>query len=229
MLFLPGTLCTGEVFDHQAQALGLVAARIALVRFENECSLDEMADTAAHQIDPAEPAAVVGFSMGGMVALTLARLWPQRVAKLALINSNAHADLPGRPEARRRHLLSARREGMESVIERCYLDHYLHRQEPAHRRLILKMAGELGVDAFAAQSRALAARPDQAPCLQDLECPVLIVGSRNDPLCPPAVHVAMHELLPNSELVLLDDCGHFSTLEQAAAVSRALRNWYLSP
>ena len=227
VLLLPGTLCTGAIFDHQTRTLEALAPAVEVVQFHNESSIEEMVATVVRRIPPGVPAAIAGFSMGGMVALALARRAPERLAKLALINSNHHGDRPERRTRRLDQLSAATESDLPGLIERDYLPRYLHRQQPEHRALILEMARELGLDCFRAQTAALAGRQNANETLRALDCPTLIIGSTEDPLCPPAVQTEMHRMVEHSDLLLLDNCGHFSTLERPTEVSHALRNWYL--
>jgi pimeloyl-ACP methyl ester carboxylesterase len=227
VLLLPGTLCTGAIFEKQLEALASLANRVETVPFRDERSIDEMAETVAGCIPPETGAAIAGFSMGGMVAMALARRHPGLVRKLALINTNSHAELPDRGKARQAHLAEARRRGVGKVVRDHYLPRYLERQSPEHRRLIIDMSEELGLDCFEAQAQALGSRPDSTTTLQGVACHTLILGSSGDALCPPEAHVEMHRIVSNSDLVLLGACGHFSTLERPEAVSSCLCSWYL--
>jgi len=227
VLLLPGTLCTGAIFEHQIKALEPLASRVEVVQFRRERSIEEMAATVAQRIPTGTAAAIAGFSMGGMVALALARQEPGKIARLALINSNHHGDRPERRTRRLDQLAAATESDLPGLIERDYLPRYLHRQRPGHRALILDMARELGMDCFRAQTAALADRPDASVSLRALDCPTLILGATDDPLCPPPVQLEMHRLAAHSDLVMLGDCGHFSTLERPEAVSDAMRSWYL--
>lgn len=228
VLFLPGTLCTGEVFLSQAEALAPHASEILVAQFHQERSIAEMAETAAGLIPEGSRAAVVGFSMGGMAALSLADRYPERVDRLALLNSNTHPDLPGRDKGRQKYIQQARQSSLRSVLEQGFLQNYLHRQETAHRDLILDMADTLGLEVFEAQSMALASRPDTGPVLERLECPVLIIGAEQDVLCPPAAQAEMRQKANNGNLLMLKDCGHFAVLERPREVNQALIDWYLA-
>lgn len=223
---LPGTLCTGAIFAQQVQALHSVADRVEIVEFQTENSIEAMARSVERSVPDGTRLAVAGFSMGGMVALAMAARYPERLAGLALLNSNCHAEIPGRIAARRQHLAMSREMGMTRLVEEIYLPRYLHRQEERNRKLILDMARQLGPQCFEAQVDALAGRVDASRVLGALTCPTLILGSENDELCPPAMQRKMHGLARCSNLVMLSDCGHFSTLERPGAVSDALVNWY---
>ena len=186
-----------------------------------------MANTCIEQICPEKGAAIVGFSMGGMVAMEIARQAPGLIKKLALINSNAHADLPGRHQARLKHLEQAKNDGMASMISEHYLDRYLHQDEPKAAQTIIDMAEKLGPTCFAAQIEALATRPDASDLLARIHCQTLVLGSSHDPLCPVSEQRRMHQLLRQSTLEIVENCGHFSTLEKPAEVNQILNQWYL--
>lgn len=226
MLFLPGTLCTPAVFNHQAKELAEYAPGIEAPRFTTENSISQMADLAIEKIPHQGGAAIVGFSMGGMVAMEIARKAPQLVRKLALLNTNCRVNHPERQSARMTHLDLVKQIGIEAVIRRYYLPQYLHKPESSANELIISMAIELGIESFEAQSEALAARPDLKMSLAAVNCPTLVLGATEDRLCTPDMQYEMHQLLKNSELVLLEACGHFSILEQPALVNEALLRWY---
>ena len=226
VLFIPGTLCTRAVFKSQINALAQVARRVDAVQFTFEDSIAKMADKAIEMISRENGAAIVGFSMGGMVAMEIARTAPELIKKLALLNSNCHADLPDRHCARLRGLEQAKTKGMESVIRQHYLERYLHQQTTDAQNLIINMASEMGATCFEAQIKALASRPDSTITLSGLKCPTLIMGAQQDQLCPPSEQLRMQAIIENSDLQILESCGHFSTLEKQDEVNKALLDWY---
>jgi pimeloyl-ACP methyl ester carboxylesterase len=227
VLFIPGTLCTRAVFESQIDMLSKLAAQVDVVEFSVEDSISKMADTAIKKLSSLDGAAVIGFSMGGMVAMEIARRAPELIRKLALLNTNSHADLPERQAARMQLLKEASSTGMATVIGQYYLDRYLHKANPHTRKLIVRMATELGTECFAAQIRALATRQDSSAILATIKCPTLILGSLQDQLCHPDEQIQMQQKIEGGKLVMLDQCGHFSTLEKPLAVNKALRDWYL--
>jgi pimeloyl-ACP methyl ester carboxylesterase len=227
VLFIPGTLCTAAVFESQINELKPLAPQVDVVRFTLEDSISSMADTVIELIPPGSGAAIIGFSMGGMVAMELARRAPELIKKLALINTNFHADLEERQSERSRYQKLAETEGIENVIRQYYLDSYLHQHTTNAADLIVKMAGEMGRHCFASQIKALTNRQDSSATLSAIACPTLIVGAKQDELCPPSGQIQMQRMISDSELVLLGDCGHFSTLEKPKEVNKALCKWYL--
>lgn len=227
VLLLPGTLCTAAVFNHQIDELARLAPGVDVVQFTLEDSISKMADKAIRCIPRQGSAAIIGFSMGGMVAMEIARKAPELIGKLALLNTSFHADLPERGLARIQHLKEAKSSSMGSVIRQYYLDRYLYEPEPDASQLIVEMANELGTPCFAVQINAHTTRVDSSDVLAGIECPPLVLGSSHDQLCPRDEQNQMHQLIKGSKLKILDRCGHFSMLEKPVEVNRALRDWYL--
>ena len=95
---------------------------------------------------------------------------------------------------------------------------------------IIKMMSRKTPDIFAAQVRALLARPDASETLEQIRCPALLLTGREDGWSTPEQHRAMFEKMAaakiaGSQIVIVPDCGHMSMMEQPAEVSAALRAW----
>ncbi len=95
---------------------------------------------------------------------------------------------------------------------------------------IIDMMSRKTPEIFAAQGRALLARPDATPVLDEIRCPALLLTGQEDGWSPAAQHAAMLEKMAaakivGSTLVIVPECGHMSMLERPAEVSAALRTW----
>jgi pimeloyl-ACP methyl ester carboxylesterase len=224
---LPGTLCTGTMFSKQINQLQQYCQDITVVQFTTEKSLTEMANNVI-KATKNKPCALIAFSMGGIVAAEIARTHPQLIAKLALVNSNCHADLAERKSARKAQITQAESGQLIELISTTFLPNYLFKADSAHEKLIIEMAKSLGADCFVAQVMAIEDRPDSLSVLQQLKSDILIIGGKQDKICPVEHQKMMHKNLPKSQLQLLDQCAHFSPLEQADKVSNLLTHWYLS-
>jgi pimeloyl-ACP methyl ester carboxylesterase len=180
---------------------------------------------------PGGPFALAGHSLGGRVALEMLRQAPDRVERLALLDTGWEA-LPKGPageeeRARRAELVRrARREGMAAVA-RQWLPAMLHPRQldsPLQRELA-SMIERCQPGAFAAQVEALLHRPDAEGLLGTIQCPTLVLCGRQDAWSPLARHEELARRIPGARLVVIDDCGHMSSVEQPAAVTRALLDW----
>jgi pimeloyl-ACP methyl ester carboxylesterase len=87
----------------------------------------------------------------------------------------------------------------------------------------------VGPEAFVRQQTANAARPDSRPDLARIACPTLVACGRQDALTPLALSEEMARGIPNSTLVVIEDCAHLPTLERPQAATALLRYWLLRP
>lgn len=219
--FLPGTLCNENTFTAQNEYLSAKDIRCHTVDYGLSNTLESMSNTVLECMQHS-PGILVAFSMGGMVAFEMLRSAPALVQGLVLISTNAHADSKDKAQLRQTHVQQAQNEGLAELISDTYMPNYLFTENADLQQRILNMALQLGANTFAAQAEVLAARPNSSASLKQITCPTLIVAGNNDVLCPPSEQQRMHKLIPHSELILIDDCGHFCTLEHAQKVNEAI-------
>lgn len=225
LLLLPGTLCDASLFAPQMAPLSAVCAP-QVVDVHRQDSLQAVGQYVLQQVEGAF--AVAGLSYGGIVALELWRQAPERIVKLALLNTNPHPASPQTREKQQRFVGMAHLGEFREITTDFLKDTMLH---PDHqtdldlRRQVLRMAENIGVAGFVNTVKAQLARPDALPDLPTITCPTLVITGREDLVVPLPVHEAMARLLPNSRLVIVEHCGHLSTLEQPEIVTQALIDW----
>lgn len=225
LVLLPGTLCDESLFAHQVQHLADIAACVVgdLTRFDTlAASADDVLRAAPEQF------ALAGLSYGGIVALEIMRRAPERVTRLALLNTNPNAASEELKARQQRFVgmavLGEFREITTDFLKDAML-HPDHRHDVALRRQVLAMAENVGMAGFVNQVRAQLARPDSTPFLRQILCPTLVLTGREDQVCPPLMHEEMAALIPNARLHIIEHCGHLSAIEQPEAVTSALRDW----
>jgi pimeloyl-ACP methyl ester carboxylesterase len=229
LVMLPGLLCDRAVWQHQLAELG-DAAGCTSIEWGQEDSLVEMARTVLRQAP--SRFSLAGHSMGGRVALEVFRLAPDRVTRIALFNTGYQArprDAVGEEEERGRLALLAvaRSEGMRAMATE-WLPPMIHPDRRTDLPLvttIIDMFARKTPDTFAAQIRALLGRPDATGVLEQIRCPALLLTGREDGWSPPARHAEMAAKIPESQLVVIPECGHMSMLERPSQVTAALRAW----
>ncbi len=227
-LLLPGLLCDETVWTPQLAQLRGFCCQVA-----DYGALDSIESMARGVLDstPEPRLAVVGHSMGGRVALEMARQAPERVVRLALLDTGIEplpdGDAGARERAGRMALLQLAREHGMRAMGRRWARGMVHpsRLDTPLFETMLDMIERKTPRIFEAQIGALLARPDARETFMRLRCPVLLGCGRQDAWSPLARHEQMQALLPGSRLVAFEDCGHMSTLEQPEAVSDALRDW----
>lgn len=172
--------------------------------------------------------AVLGFSLGGFVALELAAQAPERVAGLALVASNARADAPEHAPTRRAAVGAARDAGLARFVETSLWPQYVasHRRDDAVLAATIgEMAARVGLEAFADQVEIAVTRADSRPRLAAIRVPALIVSGDEDVLNP---EDRQHELangLPDAHWHVCARTGHFVPLEAPAQLGRVVRKW----
>jgi pimeloyl-ACP methyl ester carboxylesterase len=208
-------------------------ADIAEVRVANNGETDSLGALAESIIAHAPPRfALAGHSMGGRIALEVARRVPERLLGLALLDTGYEALAPGKAgerEAAGRHALltMARREGMRAMA-RTWLQGMVYPSRLTDVELvepILDMFERRTPELFALQIKGLLTRPDATSVLQSLQCPALVLCGREDEWAPPSRHDVMARMIRHSTLEIIPDCGHMSTLERPQAVNQAFRRW----
>lgn len=230
LVLVPGLLCDQTVWKPQMKALK-GQARMQVADHGELDSLSVMAEKILAQAPP--KFAVAGHSMGGRVALEVVRRAASRVTGLALLDTGytpKPSGVAGEKEAAGRHELLelARQSGMRAVGERWLRIPMVHEARLKDRKLvdpILQMIERRTPDIFAAQIRALLARPDAATLLPMISCPALVLCGQDDAWSPMSTHRVMAQLIPHSTLVGVPQCGHMCTLERPDEVSAALGTW----
>ena len=233
LLMLPGLVCDRAVWQPQIDVL---SDRFDCV-VPHYGELASLAAMARHALDtaPPGPLAVVGHSMGGRVAFEMLRLAPQRIERLALLDTSYHPLPPGEAGETERAgrfalLQRARTQGMRAMA-REWAQGMVHpsRLGAPVFDAVLDIVERSTPAAFAAQIEALLARPDLQPLLPSIHCPTLLLCGRDDGWSPPTRHEFMHARIAGSQLVVVEQCGHMSTMERPEAVTAALQAWLAMP
>lgn len=224
IVLIPGLGCTPALYAGQMAALWTFGpVQVADHR------RGETMDVIARQIlaDAPPRFALCGLSMGGYIAFAIQRLAPERVTRLALLDTGSRSDTPEAGERRKAAIAKAEAGGLESVVEALWplFVHKNRRDDAALKRIVFDMARTVGADAFASQQRAILTRPDSRGGLPTIRCPTLVLVGEGDELTPPALAEEMAQLIPGSRLVKVPDSGHLSTLEKPEAVTKALVEW----
>lgn len=224
LLLLPGMMCDGRLFTPQLHAFS-DERMVTVGALTGANTIEGLADLILANAPPSF--ALAGLSMGGICAMEIVRQAPQRVTRLALLDTNALPDAPHLAPVRdgqvRRALAGELRMVMRDEMKPNYLADGPDRQTILD--LCMTMAETLGPQVFADQSLALKARPDQRETLRGVTVPTLILCGEDDRLCPLERHTLMHELVPGSTLSVIKGAGHLPTLEQPAATNEMLRRW----
>jgi pimeloyl-ACP methyl ester carboxylesterase len=224
LILLPGMMCDARLFYPQISALSAVYT-LHLPPFG---ACDTVGAIAAEILRNAPPVfAIAGLSMGGIVAMEILAQAPDRLRKIALMDTNPLAEATDAQARRAPQIARVLAGGLDAVMRDEMKPNYLANtaQRTDILDLCMDMARGLGPEAFASQSRALASRPDQTNTLAAFRRPALVLMGQHDTLCPPARHALMHALMPQSRLVIIAGAGHLPTLEKPTETTAELIRW----
>lgn len=235
LVLVPGLMCDAAVWEPLLPSLSAVAT----CRVVDHGDADDLALMARRLLDAA-PArfALAGHSMGGRVALEVMRLAPDRVERLALLDTGYRARASGAAgdeEARKRQALLdvARTQGVRAMAQRWVQDmvHPARLADAALIERIVAMFERKSADTFARQIRALLERPDATDVLRRVRVPTLVMCGRADGWAPVSQHEEIAALLPPGVAMLrvVDDAGHMSTMERPGAVADVMLEWLAAP
>ena len=224
VVLVPGLNCSARLYAEQIPALW----RFGPVVVADHTRDDSMPAIAARILAAAPPRfALVGLSMGGYIALTMLREAPDRVDRLALLDTSARPETPEQT-ARRKPQIALAESGRFAEVPPLQFPVFVHRNrqnDDALRQRVRVMAEETGAEAFLRQQKAIMTRGDARPWLKSIACPTLVLVGDGDELTPLPLSQEIAAGVGGSRLVVVPDCGHLSTMERPEAVTQALVEW----
>ena len=224
ILLVPGLVSSPRIFAPVVPALW----RQGPVTVANHIRDDNMGAIARRILAEAPPRfALAGHSMGGYIAFEIVRQAPERVAKLALINTQARPDTPEVTARRRGQIARALANEYHAVLDDLFLGfvHPSRRDDAELRQLVHDMGDDIGANAFVHQQTAIISRADSRPSLAWIKCPTLVLTGDEDNTIPNALSAEMADGIHGAKLVILQNCGHLPQVEQKQATADALVEW----
>jgi len=225
LILIPGLLNDADLWRDQVLGLsGMATCQVADIT--KGTTLRELAEGVL--ADAPERFALAGFSLGGYVAQEVARIAPERITRLALLDTSIRPDTPERLADRHALSQAARAPGKFHGFGDRLLASYLDPSHVADERIVSRiraMTERLGAETFVRQNSV--ERKDGAEVLRSLTCPILILCGENDRVTPLGDHYEMARLAPQAKVVVVARSGHMTPLENPEAVTQALREWLL--
>lgn len=225
LVLLPGLACDARMWRAQVVALASLQPVVSDVHFRH----DTIAAMAAALLEEHEgPLALCGASMGGMVAMEACCQAPQRIARLALLGTNARPESDEMRQLRTSAIAEFEQGRLREVIEPniAFAFHSANAADPRLREDYLDLVLDAGAAALIRQNRAVMTRPDARKHLPGLCIPTLVLCGDSDQLTPPECSEEIAALVPNSRLHFIARCGHMLTMEQPEAVNAHLQNFF---
>jgi len=224
LILLPGLLCDRALWEPQLAAL----SDIAEMSVGDLTQEDSMAGMARSVLAKAPPRfALAGLSMGGYASFEIMRQAPERVERLALLDTSARPDRREQTQDRLELIKQAEQGNFKGVTPRL-LPRWVHPSrvtDPELVRTVTEMTQRVGREAFVRQQTAIVHRPDSRPGLSRIRCPTLVLCGHEDAATPVDLHREIAADISDARLVIVPECGHLSTLERPDRVNDELRRW----
>lgn len=224
LYLLPGLICDAAIWRSQIAAFG-ESYEVRVPSFYGFDSLTEMGRSVL--ADAPERFALAGHSMGARAALEVMALAPDRVDRIALLDTGAHPPAAGEGARRQALLDVVNAKGMAGAVE-SWLPPMVHPDRLSDAIFMTEMAEMIrraSPEIFARQVRALLSRPDGFTRLPLIKVPCAMIVGRQDAWSPPAQHEEMKAYVPHALLTVIEDCGHMAPAERPEAVTAALQQW----
>lgn len=223
LVLLSGMLGDRTLWEGVATEL-LDVAKPSYPRIDRDDSVTSMAASVLRE-SPSR-FALAGHSLGGIVALEILRQAPQRVTRLALLNTSARQASTAQLESWRAMVQRTKAGGFCRVaaeLGRATLPEASRTDDLVARNTA--MAQTVDAEGFLRQLAAQATRPDSRPSLPAVRVPTLVVAGALDQICLPVLQEELAAGIPGARLVVIPSAGHMSPLESSQEVARTLRLW----
>ena len=196
-------------------------------------TMNDMARDVAALMDHLDiPRAVLGgLSMGGYVLLAFYKLFQLRVRALVLADTRAQGDSDEGKVVRTQQAQQILAEGMGATAD-AMLPKLLHPETVSKRPEVVRRVREMILQTkpvgAAAALQGMAIREDQTEFLSQIIAPTLILAGREDAITPVQDSESMHRQIRGSRLVIIDNAGHISNLEQPESFNREVLDFLLT-
>ena len=224
ILLVPGLMSSARIFASVIPALWR-SGPVTVANHSRDVSIGAIARRILAEAPPRF--ALAGHSMGGYIAFEIMRQAPERVARLALINTQARPDTAEASARRRAHIVRVRDGGLHDVVDDMLplMAHPSRAGDAALHRLFHDMGDDVGAQGYINHQTAIMARVDSRPTMAAIRCPTLVLTGDQDLLISNALSKEMADGIHAAKLVILADCGHCPQPERPQATSEALAEW----
>jgi 3-oxoadipate enol-lactonase len=228
VVWIHGYPLASSVFEHQLAIRGVRHVMPDLPGFGQSrpdgggLSIDAYAHLALDLLDQRglDRAVFAGLSMGGYICLAIARIAPQRLRGLVLIDTRETADTDEARKGRYDSIEKVKKEGIQPIVE-SMLPKMLTSGAPAEmKERVREIMSSSSPEGVTTALQAMATRPDSSGVLPKIQVPTLIVVGEEDTITPPSDAARMQSKISRARLVRIANAAHLSNYEQAAEFNR---------
>lgn len=222
LVLIPGLGLDGGLWQHQLSGL----ADLADCTIGNTLQDDSIGAMAERILaDAPDRFALAGLSMGGYISFEIMRRAPERVLKLALLDTSARADTPEAIANRHAAIAAVGQYDYEMLARLSLTQLVADDADQQVKDEVVAMSVRVGSETYVRQQHAIMARPDSTATLPQITVPTLVIVGEKDILTPPERAEEIHAGIGGSVLRIIPGSGHLSAIEAPEAVNRHMREW----
>ena len=227
---MPGVLCSPRLYAAQVAGLKDVANIVVPDWRKAPATTWDSWQEAARWVlahAPDRTFALAGLSLGGMISVEIMQLAPERVARLALLDTGMRSQNESERAVRYARIRLVE-EGHFDLVLGLQMARFIPPYRLADKLLVdevMTMCSEIGPNIYMKQEAMAAVRVDRRPDLPRIKCPTTIVCGRDDAATPLFLSEEMHAAIEGSALHIVEQCGHLVTMEKPEETNRILRRW----
>lgn len=162
---------------------------------------------------------LLGNSLGGHISLLFTKMYSEKVSGLILTGSSGlYESAMGDSYPKRGNY--------EFIKKKC--EEVFYDPKVATKEIVDEVFSVVNDRAKVIKTLAIAKsaiRHNMAKDLPSMTLPVCLIWGKNDPVTPPKVAEEFNELLPNSSLFWIDQCGHAAMMEKPEEFNQVLEKW----
>ncbi len=221
----PGTMCDERLWGRLSDALSpqMDLHHIAIEKSKN---VADMHDRIFREVP--EQANIIGFSMGGYLALEFGLKYPQRVSSLVMICASADGLTDAEMSLREKYIHWLRENEYKGMSEQ-RLKQFIHPKHVNNNGIIetiRAMDRDLGKETLIFQMQETSYRKSLISQLPDVDFPVLLIGAEEDNFVKPDLLNKMADAMPKCQLRIVESCGHMLPLERPNQLANILETFY---
>ena len=226
IVLIPGYMCDGNVWKNLKPELKKKNYKVIIPKFNRGKTIQEFAQQTLKLLP--EQFSVVGFSMGGFVALNLAMNNPKRVQKLILVGSNGRAISKDRKSILNKSLADFNnRNYIKKFISNNYDKYFIksNLENKSYINLISSMTKKHSYSSFKRQTNAILNRPNLLNQLRKVSVKTFIIAGYHDQLSPKDLNIELNKKIKNSKIKFIKKSGHFTMLEEPYLFNKEVINF----
>lgn len=195
-----------------------------------DLSIDDIAHIVQNEINALQidNYVILGHSLGGYVALEIAKLFPNKLKGLGLFHSTAFADSKERVEKRNDVIRFIEKHGAK-VFGKSFIPQLFYQSKRAECKPDILKLSEIAANTsditLVEVTKAMQNRNDNTNLLKQIEIPVLFIIGKNDPTAILEDSLNQIQMPKDSTIHLLDNCGHMGMFEQKAKTIKQVKSF----